>query len=258
MLPLVFVAIQYFSRFWFFFLVQVFILAALIEFYKLPRKKGISPQIGLGILISLIIAVSFYYPPLKLELALFACILIMAIYYVLSINRVEKLMKFPSAIALTFLGAVYLSFTLNHLNWLRDEKGPLYIYFLLVVIFLGDTGAMVFGKAFGKHKMAPIASPNKTWAGSFGGIVTGCIAGIVYHQLFLSQDAVIWKAALFAIFLQIIAQISDPMESLFKRAAGVKDSSHLLPGHGGFLDRVDSMILCIPFFYYALTYIGMK
>lgn len=258
LLPVAFVAIQYFSRFWFFIIVQIVMLAALIEFYNLPRKKGISPHTGLGIVMALIIALSFYYPPLFLELALFICILLTSVYYVLSINQVEKLMKFPSGAALTFLGAIYLSFTLNHLNWLRDERGPIYIYFMLIVIFIGDTGAMLIGKALGKHKMTPIASPNKTWEGSLGGIITGCLAGIAFQQLFLSQDATIWKAALFAVLLQIIAQISDPMESLFKRASGVKDSSHLLPGHGGFLDRVDSMILCTPFFYYALMYIGMK
>ncbi len=258
LLPLAYFAVQHFSRFWFFALIQVIILAALIEFYNLPRHKKIFPQRGLGILVALIIAASFYFPTFFIEVALFLGLLLCGVYYVATLNTVESLVQYPTSVALTYFGAVYLSFTLNHIIWLRDQHGPLLIFFLLVVTFVGDTGAMLIGRFLGRRKMLPLASPKKTWAGSVGGLVFGVAAGMAFHQLFLASAAALWKAALIALLLQMVAQVSDPMESLFKRAAGVKDSSGLLPGHGGFLDRVDSLILAIPLFYYMLEYLGMR
>ena len=104
--------------------------------------------------------------------------------------------------------------------------------------------------------MTPVASPNKTWEGSIGGILTACIGGVLAQQLIL-KEALLWKAIVFAFLIHLAAQVSDPVESLFKRAAGVKDSSNMLPGHGGFMDRIDSMILAVPLFYYLLKFIGM-
>jgi phosphatidate cytidylyltransferase len=104
--------------------------------------------------------------------------------------------------------------------------------------------------------MAPLASPNKTWEGCFGGLALACLGGIAAQQLLL-PETILWKAAVIALVVHAVAQVSDPLESLFKRAAGVKDSSNILPGHGGFLDRVDSMILAAPLYYYLLKYIGM-
>ena len=184
---------------------------------------------------------------------LFVCLFLVALYFVISFNTVEKLAHFPSSIALTFFGAVYLSFTLNYFYLLREEKSALYVYFLLAVILLGDTGAYFFGKLIGRHKLVPIASPYKTWEGSFGGIVFAAAGALAAQQVFL-KDIVLWKAVLTGILVHAVAQISDPLESLFKRAVGVKDSSNVLPGHGGFLDRVDSLILATPFFYYFIQY----
>jgi phosphatidate cytidylyltransferase len=257
LLPLAAAGVLYFPRFWFFVLIQIIILAALVEFYNLPRRKKLFASKGLGILVSLIIAGSFYYSLFFIEMALFISLIAGGVYYLVSVTKLEKLALFPSAIALTYFGALYLSFTLNHVIWLRDQHGPKYIFFLMAVVFVGDTGAMLIGRWLGRHKMAPIASPNKTWEGSIAGLITGAAAGIAFQQLFMAGEATLFKAALFGILVQMVSQISDPLESLFKRAAGVKDSSNLLPGHGGFFDRIDSLILAIPLFYYLLEYIGM-
>ena len=258
LIPLVVTAILYFPRIWFFALIQAIILAALVEFYNLPRRKKMFPKKGLGITVALIFAASFYFPTFSIMTALFAGLVMCAFYYVLTVNDVDKLAFFPASMALTYFGAVYLCFTLNHIIWLRDRHDPLLILYLLAVIFIGDSGAMFVGRWMGKHKMTPLASPNKTWEGSIGGLVTGAGGGLAFQQLFFPGDALVWKVVVFALLLQVVAQVSDPFESLFKRSSGVKDSSNLLPGHGGFLDRVDSLILAIPLFYYLLEYIGMQ
>jgi phosphatidate cytidylyltransferase len=256
LLALLFAAIQYTSDWAYFLIIQIVVLASLLEFYNLASRRKLAPQKVIGFILALLIAASFYFEALSLELALFVALLILGIYFIPAMNTLEKMMVFPSAVALTFFGAIYLSFTLNHFYYLRVEKGPFWIYFLFAVIFIGDTGAYVVGKLIGRHKMAPLASPHKTWEGSIGGVVTACLGGVAAQQILL-PDAVWWKAAVFAFIIHMVAQMSDPLESLFKRAAGVKDSSNVLPGHGGLLDRIDSLILAAPFFYYLLKFIGM-
>ncbi len=258
LIPLVLVALFYFSRLAFFIFIQIVMLAALLEFYNLPRKKKVFPARTIGILLALTISASFYFSEFSIGLALFACLFVLGLYSLLTTDILEKLVQFPAGIALTFFGAVYLSFTLNYFNWLRNDFGALYIVFMLLVIHIGDSFAMLAGRRWGKHKFAPLASPNKTWEGSLGGVLSGVMAGVIFQQIFLQGQAVLWKTILIAALIQAVAQISDPIESLFKRAAGVKDSSNLLPGHGGFFDRVDSLILATHFFYYILVYFGMN
>ncbi len=257
LLSFIFVCIQFFNDLAFFLVIQVLILASLWEFYNLASKRHYAPQKILGSAVALIIGLSFFFISFPLGLALFVSLALTAIYFVLSINKLEKLAGYPPSIALTFFGALYLSFTLNHFFYLRVDEGPLWVYFLFAVIFIGDTGAYAIGSWLGRHKLAPLASPRKTWEGSFGGVVFACLGGVAAQQIFL-PEAILWKAVVFAFVVHVIAQVSDPLESLFKRAAGVKDSSNILPGHGGFLDRVDSLILAGPMFYYLLKYIGMS
>jgi phosphatidate cytidylyltransferase len=258
LLPLAVAAILHFPRFWFFALIQAIILAALVEFYNLPRRKKMFPKKGLGVMVALLIAASFYFPAFSITTALFAGLVLCAVTYLVTINDLEKLSYFPASMALTYFGAIYLCFTLNHIIWLRDRYDPLLILYVMAVIFIGDSGAMIVGRWWGKRKMTPIASPNKTWEGSIGGLVTGAGGGLAFQQVFFPADAVIWKVVVFALLLQMVAQVSDPFESLFKRASGVKDSSNLLPGHGGFLDRVDSLIMALPLFYYLMEFVGMQ
>jgi len=233
---------------------QLIIVASLIEFYNLPLKRNLFPKKIFGIILALIISSSFFFEEISLEIALFASLFLAAIYFLLSFNTVEKLRHFSASISLTFFGAFYLSFPLNYFYPVRVEKGPFYVYFLLAVIILGDSGAYVMGKLWGKRKQVPLASPNKTWMGGLGGILFAALGAIAAQQILL-REVVLWKAILCGVLVHVMAQISDPVESLFKRAVGVKDSSNVLPGHGGFLDRIDSFILAVPFFYYFVKYI---
>jgi phosphatidate cytidylyltransferase len=251
LLALVFAAIQFAPLVVFFLLLQVFILAALMEFYNLALRKKAYPQKILGAACALTIGASFLFPGFGLGPALFCCLLAAAVYYVVRTGTLEKLAAFPLSISMTFFGALYLAFPMNYLFRIRVDDGASYLYFLFAVIFLGDTGAYFIGKPFGRRKMTPIASPNKTWEGSAGGILFACLGALAAREIWLG-DVLLWKALLTAVLVHAAAQVSDPLESLFKRAVGVKDSSNVLPGHGGFLDRIDSLILAGPLFYYIV------
>lgn len=233
---------------------QLFIIGALVEFYNLAERKKLLPRKTIGIIFAMIMSVPFYIPAVPFTLAFFVCLLVAAFYYVLYINTLEKLPFFPSSISVTIFGALYLSFTLNYLYLIRLEKGAFYLYFLFAVVFLGDTGAYFIGKPFGRRKMTPMASPNKTWEGSLGGIVFACLGAAAAKLLFF-KGLPLWMALATGALTHAAAQVSDPLESLFKRAVGIKDSSNLLPGHGGLLDRIDSLILAGPLFYYIVMYL---
>ncbi len=254
LLAVVFAVIQYAPDIVFFLLLQVFVLGALAEFYALAARKKLGPRRVLGVVLAATFAASFIVKGFRFEVALFAGLLLTCFYYLIRVSTLEKLAAFPQSVTVTFFGALYLSFTLNYMFTIRAEYGAYHLYFLFAVIFLGDTGAFFIGKPLGKHKMTPVASPNKSWEGSAGGILFACLGALAARELFF-PNLVLWKALLVAVLVHAAAQASDPMESLFKRAVGVKDSSNLLPGHGGFLDRIDSLILAAPLFYYLVGFL---
>lgn len=254
LLALLFLLVQWGPDWAFFLVVQAVIAAALWEFYNLARRRRWRPQRLLGLVLAGLIGVSFYAPAFSLNAALSLGFLVAGVYFLAVFNSLEKAAVFPPAFSLTFLGAIYVGLPTNYLYWIRLGHGPAYLYFFFAVIFLGDTGAYLVGKAVGRHKMAPIASPNKTWEGCGGGILFALIAAVAARFIFFPAVPLV-RAALTGVVVHAAAQISDPLESLFKRAVGVKDSSNLLPGHGGFLDRIDSFLLAAPLFYYLILYL---
>ncbi len=233
-------------------LLELFVVGALLEFYGLAERRKLKPQRMLGFATALLIGLSFVWPGVTLGHALAAALLLTALTYVLHVTTVERLPDFVGSITVTFFGALYVAFPLHYLYWLRLEGGPFALYFLFGIIFLGDSGAYFIGQPFGRHKMTPVASPKKSWEGAVGGIVFACLGGWAARAL-LFPDLALWKALFIGAVVHAAAQVSDPLESLFKRAAGVKDSSNLLPGHGGLLDRVDSFLLAAPLFYYLVS-----
>ena len=251
LLGALFVIIQYAPEWAFFLFGVAFVLAALLEFYSLVAKKDLRPQKALGTVIALLVLLTFYFRRIPLEGALCAGILIAGIYYVATITSAEKLAFFPASFATTLIGVFYVVFPLGFLFRIRLEQGPFYLYFLAAIVFLGDTGAFFVGKPFGRHKMTPVASPNKSWEGSAGGFLFA-VGGALLARSILLPSVPPATAILTALVVHAAAQVSDPLESLFKRAIGVKDSSNSLPGHGGFLDRVDSLILAGPLFYFIV------
>jgi phosphatidate cytidylyltransferase len=161
-----------------------------------------------------------------------------------------------AAVGVTVLGVAYAgalpAFLLDmrhHGHGLRSWAGAWLVFFPLVVTWVCDTAAMFGGRAFGGAKLAPTVSPGKTRSGSLAGVVGSLVVAPVFGAAVFPRvgvDVPLWQLLVVAAVLGVIGQIGDLAESLFKREAGVKDSSHLIPGHGGVLDRLDSLYFVIP------------
>ncbi len=143
------------------------------------------------------------------------------------------------------LGVFYIGLPALALIWLRGdgEDGRNTIYWLLALVWAADTGAYAAGRMIGGPKLAPAISPNKTWAGLAGCIVAAALVGVAAAWLAKSDDYLL--PALLSAAIGIVSQGGDLLESAIKRRFGVKDSSHLIPGHGGILDRVDALLAAI-------------
>ncbi|MEW6457370.1 MAG: phosphatidate cytidylyltransferase [Acidobacteriota bacterium] len=252
LLTIAYLAIMYLPDLFFFLLLQIVIILCLREFYSLSKIKKFNPSFLLGALVSILLAFEIYTKFFSWDFLLFILILIISFYFLISTNSKEKLPDFFPNISITLFGIFYISFTLNFLFYLKIIS-PLLILFLLLVIYLGDTGAYFIGYLFGNRKIFPIASPNKTLEGFFGGIVFSLLGGIIGYYAIIPGFPY-EKILLTSILLSLVAQLSDPFESLFKRASEVKNSSSLLGEHGGILDRLDSLIFSSPFFYFIIKF----
>jgi phosphatidate cytidylyltransferase len=155
-------------------------------------------------------------------------------------------------------GAVYIPVAALAAQWMRSfhADGLLLIMWLFFLIWATDTGAYAFGRAIGGPKLAPRFSPKKTWAGLIGGMLCAGIVGAVV--VFCLGGDHVWMVALTSAVLAIVAQIGDLGESALKRRFNVKDSSNLIPGHGGFLDRADGMLSVLPVGFVIIYFFGLS
>ena len=125
---------------------------------------------------------------------------------------------------------------------------------MIITVWVCDTGAYFSGRFFGRHKLNWEVSPKKTWEGAVGGTLLAVGGAVLMRHLFLSTLFSVKEAICLGLLIAVVGQVSDLAESVIKRSTGVKDSSNLLPGHGGFLDRFDSYLLLAPLFYYVVLY----
>lgn len=152
------------------------------------------------------------------------------------------------------LGLLYLPLLLGHLVLLRQlPAGREWIFATLLAVMACDTFAYFTGTSFGKRKLYPEVSPNKSQEGGIGGLLGAVIAVLIAKSTFLPQIGYL-DGILFGLILGCAGQLGDLFESLLKRACGVKDSGTLIPGHGGMLDRLDSLLFAFPVSYYAARY----
>jgi phosphatidate cytidylyltransferase len=148
------------------------------------------------------------------------------------------------------IGVLYISLFLSYLILLYNgQDGKAWVFFVLIVLWCNDSGAYVCGRTLGRHKLSPLVSPNKTIEGAIGGMVV-CLFASVCAKMFFLEHLSFSQAAVLAIVISVSGQAGDLCESTLKRYFGFKDSGRVLPGHGGMLDRIDSLLFAAPFAYY--------
>ncbi len=252
-LPVLVAAVSLQSHLPFFALAAVSCLICLFEYFAMlfpSDRKLCLTGVAVGFLPVAVIISG------RLELLLMSVYLILLVPSFVFVLSYEKWHDPLRSWAAFVAGAMYLGVSFAHLLLLRQfEQGRLWIFFLLLVIFASDIGAYYAGHAFGSRKLAPALSNGKTVEGSAGGIVSGMAAGVCVWLFFFKQD---WTISGFcfvcftSFFITVVGQAGDLVESLVKRSANVKDSGSLLPGHGGFFDRLDAVILAAPCLYWLL------
>ena len=150
--------------------------------------------------------------------------------------------------ALLVLGVVYVFGCWKCARPIRETYSPHWLMYALILNWVGDVGAYYVGRPFGRHKLAPRVSPKKSWEGSIASVAVSVAVGVVYLSRFIPEVSPMHAIALTAV-ANIAGQLGDLAESAMKRGAQVKDSGAILPGHGGFLDRVDSTLFALPVIY---------
>ena len=164
--------------------------------------------------------------------------------------------------SVTVAGIVYIGWLGSYLLDIRSlPAGGWWLMFVLPLVWASDTGAYSIGAVYGKHKMSPRISPKKSWEGYFAGVFTSVIVGAFFAYAFstlgpqpLGGLITPLKGALFGLVIGALTPLGDLGESVFKRQSGMKDSSHILPGHGGFLDRIDSWIWGAPLGFFLIQF----
>jgi phosphatidate cytidylyltransferase len=226
-------------------------LIAVNEFYNLMMKKGFFPAYYVGNVITASFIIFAYYALKRnWEPAHSAILTLAAAIAMISGVFLKREKDTIVDVAVTILGMVYVGWFLSYLFFIRNltEHGG-YLFFLIFTVWAMDVSAYLAGKVFGHTPLMPSVSPKKTWEGAIAGFIVALVAAVVFSW---TAQLMIWHALALGVLIGIFGQVSDLIESLIKRDAGAKDSSNLLPGHGGVLDRIDSFVLTAPLMYYYL------
>ncbi len=239
----------------------------LYEFYLLARKKDIKPDVVAGYLGGAALFTIFYFASphpgtdrLDVQTILLAILLLVVGTLIAATLRGAPYDKMISSTAATILGVLYVVFLGSHLvavrtGFLHPLASDLLSFFFLILMG-ADIGAYYVGRAIGKHKLAPTISPGKTWEGVVGGVLAALILAAVSHYWFFPELPLKYGLPLAAAMV-VLGILGDLTESALKRGAGAKDAAKILPGHGGILDRLDSLLFNAPLLYYfARVYFG--
>jgi phosphatidate cytidylyltransferase len=241
---------------WFAFFILAVMVLALFEYYQIAKLKEIKPLIWLGVLASFFIAYFYYYQPAVDTIYVFSII----VAFVIVALFIELFSKKPNPTEnfnITIGGILYIPLLVGALIGIREfdtANETNFTFALFLSIWICDSAAYIGGKKFGKKKIYPSASPNKTVVGSVAGLIFSFITYIVMDKIgFIKLDLDITQITILSVISGVFGQTGDFVESLFKRDAGVKDSGILLLGHGGVLDRFDSLIIASPLVYIFLS-----
>lgn len=244
-------------------------LFGLYEFYVLAKKKEMKPDAAAGFLggAALFTIFCFATPdPLQTRLDVQTIVLVLLALtigtLVAATLRGAPFDKMIASSGATILGVLYVVFLGGHLVALRtgfeQQLSAHLLSFFFLVLMGSDTGAYYVGSAIGKHKLAPKISPGKTWEGVVGGVLAALALAAVAHFWFFRELPLKWALPLAAV-MATLGILGDLTESALKRGAGAKDAAKILPGHGGVLDRLDSLLFNAPLIYYfAHFYFGAR
>ncbi|MBN1219904.1 MAG: phosphatidate cytidylyltransferase [Anaerolineae bacterium] len=244
-IPIVAVVV-FLGELWFVLVVAVFALIAGWEFVRMMKVGGYAPNLYVTLGLIVLLVGYGYRSEVNLPLLLSAAILISMAW------QLFRHTPAPTADwALTLAGGLYIGWGLGHLVALRQlADGLAWVWLALISTWLADTAAYLVGQAMGRHKLWPRHSPHKTWEGFLAGIMGGVIGAAIV----IPFANIGWTAGLVAgAMVPLVALFGDLSISLMKRHVGVKDTSNLFPGHGGFLDRSDSLLfVSVVMYYYAV------
>lgn len=243
---ILFIPIVLLGGLWMDWLTVAFAVVGISEIFLMKKQILISVDFVLALLATLTCVVSdafFKNMPWHWTKfgVYFAIIMLMLTWTVLSKNKTTF-----ADVGVYALAALYIGTGFHYMAAIRsDTNGLALLCYVFVVVWLTDTGAYMIGRKIGKHKLWPVISPNKTWEGSIGGTICAVICAAIY-VMFVDVGYPQLQMIIFAFFLSIVGQMGDLVESAYKRFYGVKDSGKILPGHGGILDRFDSMLFVLP------------
>jgi phosphatidate cytidylyltransferase len=254
-IPLIVGLVLWASPFHFFLVLGILVILAQYEFYRLfpaiPVDSGLwmGLSAGAGFLYVIYLKSTGSVPPETLD-AVIALLLLTALGGTLLSGWVDRMAHLP----VVWLGIMYVPFLMGTLLLIRGIPGGAHwIVYLLALTWIVDAGGYFVGKALGRHKMAPRISPGKTWEGAAGGAIVGILFSVAVARYLPGNTSRVAMLSI-GVLLSVTGQIGDLVESAFKRQAGVKDSGHFLPGHGGMLDKVDSLLFNAPVLYGILIF----
>lgn len=251
-----FLVTRYMSPLAFFALVSIILGAAVLEFCGLAERRGYQAQKSVVVPASILLAYSVLDPRLDLQMVLAVILLMVPLMALMRRDSMDK--KFGNLI-MTLFPIIFFGLLAGYMSGLRTLPGadghdlP---FLLLFVVAAADTGAYYGGRTLGRHLLAPRLSPRKTWEGLLVGVGCAVAAAFVARVWFMHSLRPMDCVAL-GILLALVGGAGDLVESSLKRWAGAKDSSALIPGHGGVLDRVDGLLFAAPVLFYYHQYMGM-
>ncbi len=239
---------------WFTVLAAIWGLLAAAEFYKMVSAAQVPPLTYFGLVSVVLFILSPHFGDGILIPLLLTAVVVLSLIRLLLHRQKERAF---TGWAWTVAGIIYVGWLLSYLVALRGlDDGRNWVFFVLCTTFSSDTAAFFVGRAVGRHHLAPQISPGKTWEGAVGGIFGAIIVSLLFTlPTPLSLPLGYGQAILLALMVSIFGQLGDLVESLLKRNMGVKDSGRLVPGHGGALDRIDSVVFTgIVVYYYVLAF----